>query len=313
MKKNAFRILPLVALPIVLYIVFMFLAKGFGLHSLPIVISQTMIPTMMGFGLFILMNAGLMDFSVGARVIFGGIIGGILAQKFGVVGLVVGCFAGGLIASLTMAILYRLMKIPAMVVSLGIVMIFEVAGAKLVGSSGYLRISSAEYFIGSYPFNIIIVAVTAVFTYYLCYRTRIGAYISAVGDDERMCKNVGINADRTKFIAIVLTGVFTSIASLLYICYSGSITAIAEMASMSMIFKPIMCVILARYMRKYLDCMPLLIFIGGISITIIFNGFIAMGFSEAVQNIVLGVFLIVILGSDAIVKFVKNIRPAAQA
>ena len=72
------------------------------------------------------------------------------------------------------------------------------------------------------------------------------------------------------------------------------------MTSMSMVFRPIMCVILGRYMRKQVECMPLLIFIGGISITIIFNGFVALGFSEALQDIALGMFLIIILGSRVI-------------
>ncbi|MCI8736844.1 MAG: hypothetical protein HFI11_07705 [Lachnospiraceae bacterium] len=300
MNKNVLNIIKLISLPIILYLFFSISASGFGMHSLPIVVSQSMIPTIMGLGLYLMMNADLMDLSMGARTVFAAIIGGIMAQKFGVAGLVAGCFIGGMAVALFMALLYRFIKIPAMVISLGIVLIFEVAGAKLVGSSGYLRITEAEYFIGSYPCNIIIVFAAAVFAYILYYKTRVGSYITAVGNDEKMCKNVGINADRIKFAAIALTGIFGSLSALLYICYSGSITAGTEMTSMSMVFRPIMCVILGRYMRKQVECMPLLIFIGGISITIIFNGFVALGFSEALQDIALGMFLIIILGSRVI-------------
>lgn len=311
MNKNVFNIIKLISLPIILYIIFTICATGFGLHSLPIIISQSMIPTMLGLGLYLMMNADLMDFSMGARAVFAAIIGGIMAQKFGVMGLVAGCFIGGMTAALIMALLYRFMKIPAMVISLGIVLIFEVAGAKLVGSSGYLRITEAEYFIGSYPSNVAIVFLSALFAYVLYYKTRIGSHITAVGNDEKMCKNVGIHADRVKFIAIVLTGIFGSLSALLYICYSGSITAGTEMTSMGMGFKPIMCVILGRYMRKRIECMPLLIFVGGLSITIIFNGFVALGFSEALQNIALGIFLIIILGSRVISKSFSEMRKTA--
>lgn len=313
MKKNVWNVIRLLGMPVVLYVIFCLLAKGFGLHSLPVVISQSMIPTMMGLGLYQVMNADLMDLSMGARTMFAAIIGGLLAQNAGVAGLVAGCFIGGFLVSAAMAVLYRCLRIPAMVISLGIILIFEVAGAKMVGSSGYLRISPEEYFIASYPLNVVIVAVAAVFAYFLNYRTRIGTYITAVGNDEKMCKNVGINPERVKFLAITLTGIFCSLSALLYICYSGSITAATEMASMSMVFRPIMCVILGRYMRKYLDCMPLLIFIGGLSITIIFNGFIAMGFSEAIQDIVLGVFLIAILGSNVIMSGFHSKKTAAKA
>jgi ribose transport system permease protein len=308
MKKNVLNIIKLIALPVFLFLFFSIFASGFGVHSLSIVISQSMIPTVMGLGLYVMLNAGLMDFSMGARTIFSAIIGGILAQQMGVFGLVLGCFIGGMAAAIIMALLYRWMKIPAMVISLGIVLIFEVAGAKLVGSSGYLRITEAEYFIGSYPANILIVMLVSIFAYFLYYRTRIGSYITAVGNDEKMCKNVGINADRVKFIAILLTGIFGSISGLLYICYSGSITAGAEMTSMSMVFKPIMCVILGRYLRKNLECIPLLIFIGAISFTIIFNGFVALGFSEAIQDIALGLFLIAILGSKVTGEYFSKLR-----
>lgn len=312
MNKQIANLLKLLTLPVILYVIFMFLAEGFGLHSLSIVISQSMIPTMMGLGLYAMMDAGLMDFSMGARTVFGGLVGGMMAQQFGVPGLLAGCLLGAMIAAVVMALLYRWLKIPAMVISIGILLIFEVAGAKLAGSSGYVKISQNEYFIGSYPVNILIVLVVSVFAYILFYRTRIGKYITAVGNDEKMCKNLGINADNVKFVSILLTGVFCFFAAILNICYSGSITTGTEMITMNMVFKPIMCVILARYMRKKLDCMPLLIFIGGVSITIIFNGFIAMGFSEAIQDIMLGVFLIIVLGSDVLVKEFSQLRKIVE-
>lgn len=308
MNKNVLNLVKLIILPIILYVIFSVCASGFGLHSLPIVVSQSMIPTMMGLGLYLMLEVGIMDLSMGSRTIFAAIIGGILAQNYGAVGLIAGCIIGGMTAAIVMAVLYRVMKIPGMVVSLGIILIFEVAGAKLAGSSGYLRISESEYFVGSYPVNIILVFAASVFAFFLYYRTRIGSHITAVGNDEKMCKNVGINADRVKFTAIVLTGIFGSLSGLLYICYSGSITATTDMASLSMTFKPIMCVILGRYMKKYIECMPLLIFVGGISITIIFNGFIALGFSDAIQDIVLGLFLIVILGFNVITDSLAGLR-----
>lgn len=310
MNKSAVNIIKLIAMPILLFVIFSAISSGFGLHSLTIVISQSMIPMMMGLGMYIVMDAGLMDFSIGARAVFSAIIGGMLSQSMGIIGLVLGCFLGAMLVSTLMAALYRWLKIPCMVISIGILMIFEVAGSKLVGSSGYLRISAEQSKVASYPYNVIITVIVGVFAYFLYYRTRIGNHITAVGNDEKMCKSLGINADKTKFLAIVLTGIFCAFVALLYICYSGSITAGIEMTSMAMIFEPIMCVILGRHLRKYVDCMPLLILVGALSITIIFNGFIAMGFSDAVQDIVLGIFLIIILGSDVLTTKINMLRLA---
>lgn len=290
----------LLILPVGLFIFFSLIAGGFGLHSLPIILSQSMLPVVIGLGLCVLMNAGLMDFSMGARSVFGATIGGVFSQGYGVVGLLLGCFLGAMFAAVIMAVIYRLFRIPAMVISIGILLVYEVLAAKLVGSSGYIRIDKSLFVIGSYPYNVIITLAAGVLFYVLSYRMRIGCYITAVGNDEKMCKNVGINADKVKFVAIILTGVFCSFSSLLMLCYSGSVTASTDMGTMNLVFKPIMCVILARHLRKYVDCMPFLILIGGLCITIIFNGFIALGFGEALQDIILGLFMIGVLGSTAL-------------
>ena len=174
-------------------------------------------------------------------------------------------------------------------------MIYEVLGAKLTGSSGYLRINSDIYKLGSYPNNILILIFSGVLCYAIYYKMRIGCHITAVGNVEKMCKNVGVNADRVKFIAIVLTGIFCAIAAVLTISYSGAISASTGMGTISLIFKPIMCVIIGRQMRKTLDNMPLLIFLGGLCISILFNGFIAIGLPGSLQDIVLGLFLILVM------------------
>lgn len=50
MNKNVLNIIKLISLPIILYLFFSISASGFGMHSLPIVVSQSMIPTIMGLG-----------------------------------------------------------------------------------------------------------------------------------------------------------------------------------------------------------------------------------------------------------------------
>jgi ribose transport system permease protein len=307
MGRNFKNIIKLLMLPVGLFLIFSIIAPGFGFHSIPVILSQSIVAVVIGFGLSLLMNAELMDFSMGARTVFAAILGGILSQSMGIPGLLLGCLAGALFGALLMAILYQYLKIPVMVVSLGIVMIYEVLGAKLTGSSGYLRIDSEIYKIGSYPNNIIILVLSGVLCYVLYYKMKIGCHITAVGNDERMCKNVGIKAAKVKFTAIMLTGLFCAIAAVLTICYSGAITASTGMGTMGVIFKPIMCVIIGRQMRKTLDNMPLLILIGGLCISIIFNGFIAIGLPDALQDIVLGVFLIAVMGYSSNSEKVSNL------
>lgn len=314
MMKNITGIIKLFLLPVAIFLIFTIAADGFGLHSIPTILSQNVTSVTIAFGMSLLMNAGLMDLSMGARTVFAAIVGGMMAQSMGIFGLIIGCMLGGILGAVAMAFIYRYSRIPMMVVSLGIIMIYEVLGAKITGSSGYLRITSEVYKIASYPYNLVIMIFAGILCYIIYYKTRIGCHITAVGNDEKMCKNVGVDPDSVKFIAVVLTGVFCWIAAVLTICYSGAVTASTEMSTVSMVLKSLICVIIGRQMRRIFDCMPLLIFIGGLCVTTIFNGFIAMGFTDSLQDIVLGLFLIVVLGYSAhskqLAEILARFRPA---
>lgn len=296
MKNRAVRFLSVVALPVALFLLFMVAAKGFGVHSLSIILSQTMIPAAMAFGMCLVMNTGMMDFSMGVRSVFAAMVGALGAVRFGIPGMLLGSLLGGMAGALLMGVLYRVLRIPAMVVSLGVVMVYEILGAKLAGSTGYISIGAKLYSIASYPRNMLFVLAGAVLLYIIFYKTKIGSNLVAVGNDELMCKNVGIDPAKVKMNAFILSGIFASIAGVLYLCYSGSITASTGMGTMSLVFKPLMCVLIARVLRRFVDNMPLLILIGSLSLAIIFNGFIALGFSDALQDVFLGLFMIGVMG-----------------
>jgi ribose transport system permease protein len=57
---------------------------------------------------------------------------------------------------------------------------------------------------------------------------------------------------------------------------------------------------------KLIDNLAFAILVGELSISIIFNGFIALGLTDSVQNIVLGIFLIVVMAISANARLVEN-------
>lgn len=286
-------------LPVGLFAAFMVLAKGFGLHSIPIVVSQAMVPLVIGFAAAMTMRMDLFDFSPGVRVVFAAVIGGMMEHSYGLPGLLVGCMAGGILGGYAIAFMYRILRIPAMVVSLGFILIFEVFGAKIAGSSGYIKIAESSAAWCSYPVNIFIALASCAVFYVIIYRTRIGCHLHAVGNDEKMARSMGIDTESVKFRGFAISGLFCGIAAILMISYSASVTAQTGMVTMSMIFKPIIGVLIGIQLAKIVDDLAFAILIGELSISIIFNGFIAMGLADTAQNIVLGVFLIVVMAVSA--------------
>lgn len=299
MKKKVISCAGIFALPAVLFLFFSLVCDGFGLHTLQIVISQSIIPTILGLAMALVMLCGLMDFSAGARVILGSAVGALLAPRFGVAGFLAGCILGAFAGGLLIAFLYRFLRIPSMVVSMGVVLVMEVVSYKLAelgGLTGAVKISSEIAALGGWPKNLFIIIIAAVIYYLIQYKTSTGCRIMACGNDEVMLKNMGVNTGRLKFTAFALSGIFCAFGAVVQSCYSGQVTVAIGMVSMSMVFKPMMGVLIGMQLLKLVDNMPLMIFLGELTIAIIFNGFIALGLTDNLQNIVLGVFLLVVLG-----------------
>ena len=295
MDKRVTKIIGICILPFLVFFVFFFLADGFGFHTIPIILSQSMIPTTLGLAMACIMPAGLMDFSPGARMIFGAIVGGLMGQHMGIPGLVIGSFIGTMAGGIVIALLYRYLRIPSMVVSLGVVLVMEALSDRvgnIFGGSATIKISSEIAGFANYPKNIIFVVVACLIFYYISYKTKLGWGCGT----KRNEKSMGVNVESVKFKAFALSGIFCFVAAMLQICYSGTVQALTNMSTMSMVFKPMMGVLIAMQLVKICDNMPLMIFIGELVIQTVFNGFIAMGWTDNIQNIVLGAFLILVLG-----------------
>jgi len=308
MLKKVRNVILALLLPVGLFILFMNLAVGFGTHSLPILISQSMIPVAIGLTMAFTMMAGLFDLSIGARVVFAATIGALMEQQMGFLGLLLGCLIGGVLGAGILAALYRLLKLPSMVLSLGIVLIYEIIAAQLAGAAALLRISSASASFASFPNSVYITVVACVLAYIVLYNTKIGCVIKAVGNDETMASNMGVKAGRVKVVAYLIGGVFCAVAALLLVSSAAAVSMVTGMGTLTMVFQPMIGVFIGLQLIRLIDNLPFLIFVGQISLTIIFNGFIAMGLTDHIQRLVLGLFLIVVMAISANTGELKNLR-----
>jgi ribose transport system permease protein len=321
MKPKIIRLLPLIGIPVALYLLFTLTTSGFGAHSIVVIIDQTMLPTAMGYGMCACILAGMVDLSIGTRVVLGAIIGGKLVMWLGPPGLVLGCFMGAMAGAAVQALLYRLLRIPAMVLSIGIIMLYEVVAAVIGGVASYVRINNSLAAFGSFPYNTVILLAAAGLFYMIFYRTKTGCQIKVVGSNEKLSQSMGIHTSRVKTAAYIFSALMCGFAAVLAICYSGTISVSTGTGTLSMIFKPIMGVMIGIQLVKFYDNLPLLIFIGELCIQIIFNGFIALGFPDAWQNMMLGIFILAVMaftgdatpGLGDIRRSVRRRREHAQA
>ena len=144
------------------------------------------------------------------------------------------------------------------------------------------------------PGDIILALLACALAYVILNYTKIGTYTYAIGSNEFVAKNMGIKVNKYKVLAFVLSGAFLGIMAVLTISYGSSMVAVTGMSSMSRNFIPTMGCFFGLAFKKY--GMPLqAIIIGEFVINIIFFGFIALGAPTAIQDVITGLALLIII------------------
>lgn len=97
-----------------------------------------------------------------------------------------------------------------------------------------------------------------------------------------------------KFKSFIYGSVFIALASVLTLSQSGSVGAQTGLGSVTIVFKPLISILLALVLQNICD-LTIGIFISQFSLNIIFIGLIAAGMPDTFQNVVLGIFLLIVM------------------
>ncbi len=246
-------------------------------------------------GFYFVMVMGMFDFSIGANIVLSAIVGCIFASKLGLgyFGLVIGSLVTGALVGLLNGFLYTKLRIPSMIVTVGTALILESLANYVANGETQTLPDNLRWF-GSIGGSIVLAAVAFVVAFIILNYTKIGTYTYAIGSNEFVAKNMGINVDKYKRIAFVISGAFFGAEAILSIGYGSSMVAVTGMSSMSRNFIPTMGCFFGLAFRKY--GIPLqAIIIGEFFVNIIFYGFIALGAPTAIQDVITGLALLVII------------------
>lgn len=278
------------------WLIFKILApENFGYETLMKAFQYSLITTVGAIGFYFVMDMGLFDFSIGANIILSAVVGCQLASNFGLgyPGLVIGSIVTGAIVGLCNGYFYIKLRIPSMIVTVGLALIYESVANYLAGGVEQTLPSNLRAF-GQMPGNVILALITFVVAWLILNYTKFGTYTYAIGSDEFVAKNMGINVDKFKVLAFILSGAFFGAMAILTISYGSSIVAQTGMASMSRNFIPTMGCFFGLAFMKY--GIPLqAIILGEIIVNIFYFGFSSLGAPTAIQDLFSGLALLIII------------------
>ncbi|MDD2958445.1 MAG: hypothetical protein PHR92_07945 [Lachnospiraceae bacterium] len=296
MKKFLINTLKTLSLPVIVYLVFLVICfeRFSNWNCVYTIFLQSIIPTITAYSVAYGNICGVFDFTIGSRLIISGVIGGLLASKYGMAGMILGALVSAVAVSAVTGILNWYLRIPSLVLTMGLTMIFEIAGTRLAGHYGFVQIDTKYAIFGSSPNIVIIFLLAAALFYFIFNHTVFSFHMRAVGSNENVAKNSGIKTDLVKLKSFVYGGIFLGTAAILTLSQSGSVGAQTNLGSVTIVFKPLISILLALVLQRICD-LTVGIFIAQFSLNIIFIGLIAAGLPDTFQNVVLGFFLLIVM------------------
>ena len=296
MKRFLINTLKVIMLPVIVYLIFLVICfeRFSNWNCIYTIFIQTIIPTITAYAIAYGNICGVFDFTIGSRLVISGVIGGLLAAQYGFAGMILGAIISAIVVGIITGVLNWWLKIPSLVLTMGLAMVFEIIGSKLAGHYGFVQIDNKYAIFGSSPNIVIIFLLSAVLFYFVFNHTVFSFHMRAVGSNEAVAKNSGIKTDLVKCKSFVYGSVFIGIAAILTLSQSGSVGAQTSLGSVTIMFKPLISVLLALVLQRICD-LTIGIFIAHFTLNIIFIGLIAVGLPDTFQNVGLGFFLLVVM------------------
>lgn len=287
-------------IPIVVYAIFSILSKGrfFSERMILTTLRQTVVPALICYCLVLNIRVGMVNFSSGAIILISCILGYNLADLTGtgLVGMCVFMILIGILFGVISGFLYIKLRVPCMVLSIGLMLVYE-AIPRAIFPNG-MAMSYKQTFLAMSPYCFIIMGVMFVIFYLMYNKTAFGHNLQAVGANQAIADNVGINSDKVKFLTFVIGGAFLGVAGILYASQQGELRPVAALGSMSIAMDGFLGMFLALFIAQYCN-LAFAAPISALTMRIMSNGFVSLGMSATIRDVTNGVMMLVLLTISA--------------
>lgn len=314
-KQNpALFLLGLIAVIIVASVIVNILTDGgfLAARNIKVIISNSIYPTFIAWGMCFLFACGYTDLSMGGVVILGSFAACAFGNAWGYPGVIIGgLVAGTLLVFLNFSV-FAFTKIPSWIASISLALIYEALAVflRIWGpTKPHVDVELSRDFraLGQFPLNVIILIAGFIIVYFVYNRTTIGLNVRAIGGNQNVSKALGINILKTLLWVGLIAGLLIGVASVIQESYNGKTYVMSGMTSIQLIFKPLAIALLAQILQKKIN---IIIAVPFCSI-IIYGVFNLMTFfgvpSGTLQDVFLGIFVIVfgIIGQRGVKEVVK--------
>jgi len=298
--KKAFGTL---IIPVTLYLILKILSltsgdQKFAVGSdLDTIIYTGIYTCMLALAMAINLTSGRFDFSIGSVLVGSAIIGGNFAknQAYGPWGLLLAIVAVGMLMGLISGLVYVTLRLPPMITSLGMTMIFESFSMMVNQSKGIRLIGKFDVLIfASQPYLWILLVIVLVVYTYLLYKTRFGYNYRALANGQKIALDTGINEKVNAVICYVLSGALIAIAATIFLSKYGTISPESGLSSSAYFMGAFLPIFIGGFISRYSNLI-IGVIIGSFTQAMLSSGLVSLGLSNSLQTLINGVFVMAFL------------------
>lgn len=290
-------------MPIVVYIFFAVLCAfngktGFGVNSdLMVILRNTVYSGLIALALSYNLTSGRFDFSIGSILILSTIIGANIALPWnlGPLGLLLASMIVGAVLGAVSGLVYIILRLPPIVVSVGVAMIYEAIGFSLNDGKGIRIINKPDLLIfAQQPYISILAIIVVIILVILLNFTKFGFDTNSLRGGQAIAVNIGVNEKLNTVICYLLAGMLMAAAGVISLSILGNMSPKLGLGSSAYMMNAFLPMFIGGFLAKYSD-RNLGIMIGSFTQACIISGFAILGLSTSLQSILNAIIVLVFL------------------
>ena len=210
--------------------------------------------------------------------------------------------ATGLVAGALNGILVTVLKVPSLISTLGTASIANGLAFMITGGVAFVGRWDPNFLflgrgkLGPIPVIILFTLLVFLFALILSTQTRTGVHLQATGENEEAARRAGINTRWCKVLGLVLSGLAAGVTAVFLVANLSS--AAPQMAG-DFLLNGIAATLLG--MTMFTPAKPNILgtFVGALIIVMLSNGLVLLGAQYYIQDIMLGIIIIVSVAVSA--------------
>ncbi len=173
-----------------------------------------------GLGMIFVASMGGTDITHGSLLAVAAAFSAMAGQAFGAGGMFPTAILVGALSGLFLGVLNAKFKVPSFMASLSMLIALR-AFVNWLLSARVIMVPQSIKFIDGFSFKLPALIVLIIIIGYIFKYTPFGTYLRAIGENENAIKYAGINVDKIKIVAFMISGIMAAIAGIFTIVRMG--------------------------------------------------------------------------------------------